>query len=101
MVKPKEWAKPTIYQSQKREEITREHRGLAPANLHRDSCQSNTNDIWEVRADVGRDTFRLLGFFDGQELIILTNSFQKKSQKTPKQEIKLAESRKKEYLSRR
>ncbi|MGD9825838.1 type II toxin-antitoxin system RelE/ParE family toxin [Desulfobacter sp.] len=61
----------------------------------------NTNDIWEVRVDVGRDTFRLLGFFDGQELIILTNSFQKKSQKTPKQEIKLAESRKKEYLSRR
>jgi len=61
----------------------------------------NTNDIWEVRIDVGRDTFRLLGFFDGQELIILTNSFQKKSQKTPKQEIKLAESRKKEYLSRR
>ncbi|WP_084691824.1 type II toxin-antitoxin system RelE/ParE family toxin [Desulfobacter vibrioformis] len=39
----------------------------------------NTNDIWEVRVDVGRDTFRLLGFFDGQELIILTNSFQKKS----------------------
>jgi len=61
----------------------------------------NTNDIWEVRVDVGRDTFRLLGFFDGQELIILTNSFQKKSQKTPKQEIKLAESRKKEYHSRR
>jgi len=61
----------------------------------------NTKDIWEVRVDVGRDTFRLLGFFGGQELIILTNSFQKKSQKTPKQEIQLAESRKKEYLSRR
>lgn len=61
----------------------------------------NTNDIWEVRVNVGRDTFRLLGFFDGQDLIILTNSFQKKSQKTPKKEIKLAESRKKEYLSRR
>lgn len=61
----------------------------------------NTDNIWEVRVDVGRDTFRLLGFFDGQELIILTNSFQKKSQKTPKQEIRLAESRKKEYLSRR
>ena len=23
----------------------------------------NTNDIWEVRIDVGKDTFRLLGFF--------------------------------------
>ena len=61
----------------------------------------NTNDIWEVRIDVGKDTFRLLGFFYGQELIILTNSFQKKSQKTPTKEIRLAENRKKEYLSRR
>ena len=23
----------------------------------------NTDDIWEVRVDVGRNTFRLLGFF--------------------------------------
>ncbi|MBC2694368.1 MAG: type II toxin-antitoxin system RelE/ParE family toxin [Desulfobacteraceae bacterium] len=60
-----------------------------------------TNDIWEARVDVGRNTFRLLGFFHGRELIILTNSFQKKSQKIPLKEIKLAEKRKKEYLSRR
>ena len=51
----------------------------------------NTDDIWEVRVDVGRDTFRLLGFFDGKELVILTNSFQKKTRKTPSKEIKLAE----------
>jgi len=61
----------------------------------------NTEDIWEVRVDVGKNTFRLLGFFHGRELIILTNSFQKKSQKTPLKEIRLAEKRKKEYLSRR
>jgi len=61
----------------------------------------NTNDIWEVRVDVGRNTFRILGFFHSQELIILTNFFQKKSQKIPLKEIKLAEKRKKEYLSRR
>lgn len=61
----------------------------------------NTDDIWEVRIDVGKNTFRLLGFFFEKELIILTNSFQKKSQKTPKKEIELAEKRKKEYLSRR
>ncbi|MBW2573625.1 MAG: type II toxin-antitoxin system RelE/ParE family toxin [Deltaproteobacteria bacterium] len=60
-----------------------------------------TNDIWEARVDVGRNTFRLLGFFHGRELIILTNSFQKKSRKTPLKEIRLAEKRKKEYLSRR
>ena len=60
----------------------------------------NTDNIWEVRVDVGRNTFRLLGFFAGHELIVLTNSFQKKSQKTPSKEIKLAERRKHEYLSR-
>jgi len=60
----------------------------------------NTDDIWEVRVNVGRDTFRLLGFFDGRELVILTNSFQKKTQKTPPKEIKLAERRKKEHLNR-
>jgi phage-related protein len=60
-----------------------------------------TYDIWEARVDVGRNTFRLLGFFHGPELIILTNSFQKKSQKIPSKEIRLAEKRKKEYLNRR
>ena len=61
----------------------------------------NTDDIWEIRVDVGRNTFRLLGFFRGRELIILTNSFQKKSQKTPQGEIRLAEERKAEYQRRR
>ena len=61
----------------------------------------NTDDIWEVRVDVGRDTFRLLGFLDGKALVILTNSFQKKTQKTPPKEIKLAERRKKDYLNRK
>ncbi len=54
----------------------------------------DTDDIWEVRVDAGNNTFRLLGFFQGRKLIILTNSFQKKSQKTPINEIKLAEKRK-------
>jgi phage-related protein len=61
----------------------------------------NTDDIWEVRVSVGKNIFRLLGFVQDQELIILTNSFQKKTQKTPRKEIKLAEKKKKDYLSRR
>ncbi|MEI6891652.1 MAG: type II toxin-antitoxin system RelE/ParE family toxin [Pontiella sp.] len=64
-----------------------------PANYFKKPV--NTDDIWAARVDVGRDTFRLLGFFDGSEWIILTNSFQKKTQKTPPKEIKLAEQRKK------
>ena len=58
----------------------------------------NTNDIWEVRVDAGSSTFRLLDFFDELGLLVLTNSFQKKSQKTPLKEIRLAEKRKKEFL---
>ena len=27
----------------------------------------NTDDLWEVRVQVGRDTFRFLGFFDGSK----------------------------------
>ncbi len=61
----------------------------------------NTDDIWEVRVSVGKNIFRLLGFMQNGKLIILTNSFQKKTQKTPRKEIKLAEKRKKDYLSRR
>jgi len=37
-------------------------------------------------------------FFDQGQLIILANGFQKKTQKTPKSEIKMAEKLKKEYL---
>jgi len=61
----------------------------------------NTDDIWEVRVDVGRNTFRLLGFFSGQDLCVLTNSFQKKTQETPQAEIRLAEERKASYTRRR
>jgi DNA-binding XRE family transcriptional regulator len=47
---------------------------------------------------MGRNIFRFLGFYDGPQLIILTNGFQKKSQKTPKREIELVKSRKQRYL---
>ena len=62
---------------------------------------TNSDDIWEIRVDFGSNTFRLLGFYCGKDMIILTNSFQKKSQKIPKKEIELAEKRKKEYFNRR
>lgn len=60
-----------------------------------------TADIWEVRVDFGSDTFRLLGFMDRGNLVILTNGFAKKTQKTPTAEIKLAEQRKTDYLNNR
>ncbi len=62
---------------------------------------AGTSDIWETRIDVGSDTFRLLGFFDKGSLVILTNGFAKKTQKTPVSEIALAENRKKDYQNRK
>lgn len=60
----------------------------------------NTDDIWEVRVQISGDIFRLLGFIEGDRLIILTNGFQKKTQKTPRREIQLAETRKREHQGR-
>ena len=48
-----------------------------------------TDDIWEVKVNFGGDAFRLLGFFDKGNLVILTNGFAKKTQKTPSSEINL------------
>jgi phage-related protein len=61
----------------------------------------NTDDLWEVRVQYGGDIFRLLGFFVGSGLVLLTNGFAKKTRKTPPDEIRLAEQRKRDYLSRR
>ena len=60
-----------------------------------------TDDIWEVRIQHGNNIFRLFGFFDGNNLVVLNHAFTKKTQKTPKKEIKVAEQRKKDYFSRR
>ena len=61
----------------------------------------NTDEIWEVRVQVGNNIFRLLGFHDGDNLIILNHGFQKKTQKTPAADIKQAENRRKDYLRRK
>lgn len=61
----------------------------------------DTEDIWEVRANFGGDALRLLGFWDAGRLIVLTNGFAKKTQKTPEREIDLAQQRKRDYLNRK
>ena len=60
----------------------------------------NSENIWEVRVTFGGNIFRILGFFCGQDLIVLNHAFQKKSQKTPSQAIKTAEERRRDYLNR-
>jgi len=61
----------------------------------------NTEDLWEVRVRMGSNIFRLLGFFDGAKIVVLSHAFQKKTQKTPKRAIKLAEERKTDYFGRK
>ncbi|CAL65920.1 type II toxin-antitoxin system RelE/ParE family toxin [Christiangramia forsetii] len=58
----------------------------------------NTDGIYEVIVITTFKSIRILGFQDKGNLVVLTNSFIKKTQKTPRKEIKLAEKLKKEYL---
>ena len=58
----------------------------------------DTTGLFEIRVEVGSDIYRVFSFFDKGRLIILLNGFQKKSQKTPKGEIELAEKLKKQYF---
>jgi phage-related protein len=62
---------------------------------------SGTQNLWEIRVRHAGNIYRLLCFFDGEQVVILTHAFQKKTQKTPRQEIDTAEKRKADYLKRK
>lgn len=53
--------------------------------------------LYEVRVKLASDIFRIFCFFDQDKLVVLANGFQKRTQKTPKQEIEKALKIKKEY----
>ena len=57
----------------------------------------NTEGLYEIRVQQGSDIFRIFCFFDQGQLVVITNGFQKKTQKTPKQEIDKALKIKKDY----
>ena len=60
-----------------------------------------TDGIWECRITLGSDAYRILCFFAGNSVVILTNGFVKKTQKTPKAEIERAETYKKDFMKRK
>jgi phage-related protein len=60
-----------------------------------------TDNIWEIRVQQGNNIFRILGFFDGKELVVLNHAFIKKSQKIPQKEIAVAEKRKRNYFKQK
>lgn len=49
-----------------------------------------TKGLYEIRTRLGSDIVRVFCFFDGEKLVVLLSGFQKKTQKTPKGEIKHA-----------
>ena len=56
-----------------------------------------SDGIYEIRVQSGNDIFRIFSFFDKNKLIIVGHGFQKKTQKTPQNQLTLAEKIRKEY----
>jgi phage-related protein len=59
----------------------------------------NSSGIYEIRVQVGNNIFRIFCFFDIDNLVVIGHGFQKKTQKTPRQEIKKAEKIKTDYYA--
>ena len=57
-----------------------------------------TDGLYEIRVEYGSNIFRIFCCFDKGNLVVLFNAYQKKTQKTSKEEINLAEKLKKEYF---
>ena len=49
-----------------------------------------TDGLYEARIQLASNIWRVFCFFDDNKLVILLNGFQKKTQKTPKNEIERA-----------
>ena len=56
-----------------------------------------TDGLFEIRVNSGRIAVRIFCFFDHGKLIVVANAFHKKSQKTPRKQIELAQKLKKKY----
>ena len=54
--------------------------------------------LYEIRVEAGNNIFRIFCCFDKGKIIVLFNSFQKKTQKTPKAELDLAVKLMNEYF---
>lgn len=68
-------------------------------NLAREPLSKPIGDgLFEIRSQVGNDIVRILYFFHGDKIIIATNGFIKKQNKTPRKEIELAKARRAEYF---
>ena len=62
------------------------------------SHMTSSSGLFEIRAEVGSNVYRVFSFFDEGKLIVLVNGFTKKTHITPKSELELAEKLKKQYF---
>jgi phage-related protein len=53
-------------------------------------AMEGTNGLYEARIQLASNIWRVFCFFDNGRLVILLNGFQKKTQKTPKNELEKA-----------
>lgn len=60
-----------------------------------------TDGLYEIRIESGSNIYRIFCCFDKENLVVLFNGFHKKTQKTPKQEVRLAEKLKDEYFAKK
>jgi phage-related protein len=59
---------------------------------------TGSSGLFEIRVEVGSNIYRVFSFFDEGKLVVLVNGFIKKTRKTPKSEIEIAEKLKKQYF---
>jgi phage-related protein len=60
---------------------------------------SGTDGLYEIRIEFEGNIYRIFSCFDKGNLVVLFNGFQKKSQKTPKEQIELALKLKLDYFN--
>ena len=58
-----------------------------------------TDGLYEIRVEFESNIYRIFCCFDQDALVVLFNAFQKKTKKTPKQELALAKKLKNEYFN--
>ena len=64
-----------------------------PINLGAGYVRHIEDDIWELRVDSGHDRYRVLYFIITDRTIVLLRAFLKKTQRTPRGEIRTAQRR--------
>lgn len=58
------------------------------------------SNLWEVRTEYAGNIYRILATTAKGNRVVLLHGFQKKSQKTPRQDMEIAQQRQKRYFQR-